>query len=327
MTSKVIFGLTAPADAGALAELTFPAYRHLLTLDPQPRHRQKVHGTLPPVQPVAIAGAVQGVPLGLVLAEVPVDGEGAPELLSLFVKREARLQGVGTRLMGELAEEIAGRGFQSMRAIYMTGKPDIVGLEKIFWKQGWSPPDTRMTVLRLTQDDLDKLSWMHWTRMPKNYETVLWKDLRPEDMEDLKRSDAKEGWIPADLRPWEHDRIGFEPVTSMALKIDGRVVGWVVNHALSETMVRYTSSYIHPEHWRRCALLRLWRASFLRMPEAGFEVATLTSHARHPQMVAFIRKHVAPVVSWVAETRGTRRTLGGDNTDATGGDRVSGSVE
>ena len=103
MTSKVIFGLTAPANAGALAELTFPAYRHLLTLDPQPRHRQKVHGTLPPVQPVAIAGAVQGVPIGLVLAEVPVDGEGEPELLSLFVKREARLQGVGTRLMGELA--------------------------------------------------------------------------------------------------------------------------------------------------------------------------------------------------------------------------------
>jgi hypothetical protein len=191
----------------------------------------------------------------------------------------------------------------------MTGKPEIVGLEKIFWKLGWGPPETRMTVLRLTAADLDRLSWMHWTKVPENYDIVPLAEIEREAIDELRRIDEADEWIPADLRPWDHLDEGYEPATSMILKVDGQVTGWVVTHKLSEQMVRYTSSYVHPDLWRRCALLRLWRASFLSMLDAGFEVATLTTHARHPQMVAFIRRHVAPVVSFVAETRGTRKVL------------------
>lgn len=324
MTIRVRYQLVPAELAVILSDLTFPAYRHLLSLEPQPRHKQKMYGSTQPIQPLAVAAVADGAVIGLALAELPIEGRGKPELLSVFVRQAVRRQGVGTRLVAEIAEEIAKLDFSVVTAIYMTGKPEIVGLEKIFWKQGWTPPDTRMTVLRLTADDLDKLSWMHWTRMPKNYETILWTDVRPEDIEGLKASDEEEGWIPPDLRPWQHDQNGFEPTTSMALKIDGRIVGWVVNHALSDTMVRYTSSYIHPDHWRRCALLRLWRASFLRMPDAGFSVATLTSHARHPQMVAFIRKHVAPVVSFAAETRGTHKNLGSTTAETTDGGRIVG---
>lgn len=324
MTVRVHYQL-APAElAEVLSDLTFPAYRHLLNLEPQPRHQQKMHGAMQPIQPLAVAAVADGAVIGLALAELPLDGVGTPELLSVFVRPVVRRQGVGTRLVAEIGEEIAKLDHSLVTAIYMTGKPEIVGLEKIFWKQGWAPPDTRMTVLRLTVEDLDKLSWMHWTRMPKNYETVLWTDVQPDDIEALKTSDAEEGWIPSDLRPWRHDQNGFEPTTSMALRIDGTVVGWVVNHALSDTMVRYTSSYIHPDHWRRCALLRLWRTSFLRMPDGGFSTATLTSHARHPQMVAFIRKHVAPVVSFAAETRGTHKDLGSPTAETTEGGRIVG---
>ena len=309
MANRVIFGVTEPRSADALAELTFPAYRHLLDLEPQPRHAGRLHGSGPVIQPIAVAAVANGVPVGLAVAELPVDTDDEPELLSVYVRPEVRRQGIGTRLIAEICREVADRGHAAIDAVYMTGKPEIVGLEKIFWKLGWGPPDTRMTVLRLTADDFDRLSWMHWTRVPKNYDIVRLAEIEDEAMAELRAIDRNEDWIPEDLRPWDHVGDGYEPNTSMVLKVDGRIVGWVVTHKLSDTMVRYTSSYVHPDLWRRCALLRLWRASFLAMLEAGFTVATLTTHARHPQMVAFIRKHVAPVVSFVAETRGTRKVL------------------
>lgn len=311
MTTRVVFGPVEARSAAGVAELTFPAYRHLLDLEPQPRHAGALHGSGPVIRPIAEAAVAGSVPVGLALAELPTDDDHEPELLSVFVRPEVRRQGIGTRLVAELCAEIAGRGHRAINAVYMTGKPEIVGLEKIFWKLGFGPPQTRMTVLRLTADDLDRLSWMHWTRMPKGYEIVRLAEIEDQALAELRAADGDEGWIPGDLRPWNHIGEGYEPATSMILKVDGRVTGWVVTHKLSDEMLRYTTSYIHPNLWRRCALLRLWRASFLAMQEAGFLVATLTSHARHPQMVAFIRKHVAPVVSFVAETRGTRKVLDG----------------
>ncbi len=309
MTTRVVFGLAEARNAAVLAELTFPAYRHLLDLEPQPRHLGAMHGSGPVIEPLAVAAVANGAPVGLAVAELPTDDGLVAELLSVFVRPEVRRQGIGTGLVAELCREIAENGHEVVNAVYMTGRPEIIGLEKIFWKLGWGPPDTRMTVLRLTAADLDRLSWMHWTRLPKNYRIVPLAEIEREALDELRASDREERWIPADLRPWDHLGEGYEPSTSMILEVDGRTTGWVVTHRLSDRMLRYTSSYVHPGLWRRCALLRLWRASFLAMLEAGFEVATLTTHARHPQMVAFIRKHVAPVVSFVAETRGTRKIL------------------
>lgn len=327
MTARVVFSAIEPRSGAAVAELTFPAYRHLLDLSLQPRHLEKMHGAGPVIQPVAVAAVADGTPVGLALAELPTSGYGEPEMLSVCVRREIRRRGIGTGLVAEICREVAKRGHPSITAVYMTGRPEIVGLEKIFWKLGWGPPETRMTVLRLTADDLDRLSWMHWTRVPKNYDIVPLADVESEALDELKRVDEDEGWIPADLRPWDHLDEGYEPSTSMILKVDGRVAGWVLTHRLSDSMVRYTSSYIHPDLWRRCALLRLWRASFLAMQEAGFAVATLTTHARHPQMVAFIRKHVAPVVSFVAETRGTRKLLDAARPTAPAESGAGGQVE
>lgn len=316
MSSRVIFRPTEPAEAATVAALTFPAYRHLLDLEIQPRHDDPIHGDDGPIQPLAIVATVNDVPVGLAVAETPVDHRTEPELLSVFVRPEVRRQGIGTRLVAEIAATVGDLGFGVLHAVYMTGKLEIVWLEKIFWKLDFEPPDTRMTVLRLSKNDLDKLAWMHWTRIPKSYEIVPWTEIGPVDIEGLKEANAEEDWIPDDLYPWDANQDGFEPRTSMALKVDGRLMGWVLTHALDDTMLRYSCSYIHPSLWRRCALLRLWRASFLRMVETPFTVATLTTHARHPQMVSFIRKHVAPVVSFVAETRGTHKILVNDATTA-----------
>ncbi len=309
MTGAVRFRTTTASEKAAIEGLTFPAFRHLLDLSPQSRIKDPSQPSGPLIQPLAVVADLEGMVVGMVLAELPIEGQGTPEILSLFVQPAVRCKGIADHLMGRVVQEIADRGFAAVNAVYMTGKPEIAALEKIFWKQGWLPPVVRMAVVRFTVDDIDRFPWMRWARVRKGYEAVLWSDLAPEDVATLRASDDSEGWIPPDLKPWDHTRAGFEPQTSMALKRDGLVVGWVLNHALSEDFVRYTCSYIRPDLGPRGLLVTLYRASLDRMRSAGFTVGTLTAPAKHPQMVKFLKRHAAPYVSFVGETRGTRKVL------------------
>lgn len=306
MTGAVRFRTTTGSEKAAIEGLTFPAFRHLLDLSPQPRFEDSSRRL---IQPLAVVADLDGTVVGMVLAELPIEGQGTPEILSVFVQPAVRCQGIADHLMGRVVQEIADRGFEAVNAVYMTGKPEIAALEKIFWKQGWLPPVVRMTVVRFTVDELDNIPWMRWARVRKGYEAVLWSDLGTEDLAALRASDDSEVWIPPDLKPWDHTRAGFEPQTSMALKRDGLVVGWVLNHALSEDFIRYTCSYIRPDLKPPGLLVMLYRASLDRMRSTNFTIGTLTAPAKHPQMVKFLKRHAAPYVSFVGETRGTRKNL------------------
>ncbi len=309
MTDAVRFRTTTASEKAAIEGLTFPAFRHLLDLSPQSRIKDPSQPSGPLIQPLAVVADLEGMVVGMVLAELPIEGQGTPEILSLFVQPAVRCKGIADHLMGRVVQEIADRGFAAVNAVYMTGKPEIAALEKIFWKQGWLPPVVRMAVVRFTVDDIDRFPWMRWARVRKGYEAVLWSGLGPEDVATLRASDDSEGWIPPDLKPWDHTRGGFEPQTSMALKRNGLVVGWVLNHALSADFVRYTCSYIHPDLGPRGLLVTLYKASLDRMKLTNFTVGTLTAPAHHPQMVKFLKRHVAPYVSFAGETRGTRKVL------------------
>ena len=57
----------------AVAHMTFPAYRHLLSLAPNVRHPQD--GDTRRIQPIGVVAILDGRPVGLALAEVPLDRE------------------------------------------------------------------------------------------------------------------------------------------------------------------------------------------------------------------------------------------------------------
>ena len=148
------YEVLSPADAADFEWMTFPAYRHLLGLEPSPRHQHELDRRI--IQPVAVAARVGAEPAGLVVAELPFHDEdpNGPEVLSLFVNSDFRNQGIGTGLMAELQRVIASRGFGVLNAVYMTGRPDIDFVERILRRLEWQPPTTRMISVRF---DLKRL--------------------------------------------------------------------------------------------------------------------------------------------------------------------------
>lgn len=300
-----------PEVGDLLGSMTFPAYRHLLRLAPAPRHTDM--GGQPVIQPVALAAWTGAKPVGLVLAETPIDRTGdnaGPEILSLFVLPDWRKGQIATALVAALEQRLAALGFDRVTAVWMTGRPGIEAVERIFVKLGWAAPITRTITVKFTPEEATRTPWFRRVRLPEGrFEIFDWSALRDEERAEIRRSHEREPWIAKGLEPWKHDAYGFDPISSVGLRYDGTVVGWVINHRISETCVRFTCSFMRQDLSRRGRILPLYTESIQRLSAAGIPECTLVTPLDYAEMADFLRRRCASAVHFFGETRGSAKAL------------------
>jgi GNAT superfamily N-acetyltransferase len=307
-TSTLTLRPLSVADAGAVEGMTFPIYRPLLALQPVSRHPEL--GDPKIVQPIGIAAWREGQPVGLVMAETPTTDGQAPEMLSLFVAADARGQGVATALVAELERVLRAQGQRELRAVYMTGKPAIDTVEHILARLGWAPPVTRSVTLRFTPEEALSTPWFGRIRLPEpEYQAFPWTDITPDERAELERSHAEKPWITKGLEFWNHDRQGFDPVSSIGLRHQGRIVGWVINHRLSADTVRFTCSFMRKDLGRRGRIMPLYTVSLELLRAHGPHKCMFVTPVQYQTMVDFVKRRCAPWATFFGETRGVAKNL------------------
>lgn len=313
MSSEPTFDvqLLTPGQARAVEGMTYPVYRHLLALKPAARHPEQGDARL--VQPVAMVAWHEGVPAGLVLVETPlaapVEGETA-ELLSLYVHPALRGLGIGSALLARLCELLQERGFWRVAAVYMTGKPATAAFERVLAKCGFDDAVTRTVTLRFTPQEALQTPWFaRFTLAQPDYEIFDWKQLGAPERAELEAHNARQRWITPGLEFWNHDRNGFDPVSSVGLRYRGAVVGWVLNHRVAQDTVRFTCSFMRKDLGRRGRIMPLYTASIERLRAAGIETCLFVTPVVHRTMVEFVRRRCAPWATFFGETKGTVRAL------------------
>lgn len=285
--------------------MTFPAYRHLLFLEPAPRHPD--YGDKKVIQPLGLSAWIEDAAVGLVLAELAPGGSA--EMLSLYTKPETRNRGVATALVRALEQALREKGFEQVTAVYMTGRPGIEALERVLEKCAWSPPVTRTVTLRFTPEQALATPWFGRLSLPgSDYEIFLWKDLTAAERAHLERTQAESPWIAKGLEPWRHDR-DCDVVSSVGLRYRGKVVGWVINHRISADTVRFTCSFMREDLARRARILPLYTASIRRLLETGCKTCTFVTPVGYAPMVEFVSRRCAPWASFFGETRGCQKKL------------------
>ncbi|MCH9648185.1 MAG: GNAT family N-acetyltransferase [Deltaproteobacteria bacterium] len=296
-----------PKESPRFRQMTFPAYRPLLDLQPAVLHADE--GVDRKTQPIAVGAFLGGEPLGLALAGIPMGIHDDPELLSVFVNPASRQQGIANLLLSEIETAVRDEGFRRLVAVYMTGRPGAVIMEHLFEKHHWAPPETRMITVKFTVREAMTTPWYRKYSVRSNLEIFPWRELTEEDRSWLQESQRDSGWIAEDLVPWNYDQRGFEPFSSVGARLDGKVVGWVINHRVGGDIVRFTCSYIRPDLKQRGRIVPLYSESIRRLSETPYERCSLTVPMHHRPMVAFVKRHCASWVSFVGETRGTEKEL------------------
>lgn len=286
--------LISPVDvfrAYLYAPMTFPMYRPLLLGDPARR--------------LALGLTHADEPAGLGLVELEPNGD--TRLRSLYVAEALRGRGLAAALLEAL--EAAGRaaGRAEITAVWMAGQPSTAAVERVLAKRGWEPPAPRMHVLRSNLESIDRARWMTRARLDPAFETFLWKDLTAAERAAVERRQETHP-VSREVYPFNFSP-AIEPHSSLGVRHQGEVVGWVVNHRYDEKTARFTCSYLRDELQGRGRLVAVYAESINRLRPIGFTDAIWTIPVEFPGMVAFMVRHLIPYATEVTETRGSRKAL------------------
>jgi GNAT superfamily N-acetyltransferase len=295
-------GLLSPLEAMAASHLTFPSFRHLLARSGA-------------ADVVAVGAFHEGRPVGLALAAMPERG-GPAQVASLFVQKAQRGQGLGEALLDAAEGELAQRGSTQVRLEYSTAMPTRAALERLLRRRGWTAPEPWMLLCRADERTW-KAPFLHpplQSRIERDLsgaEVFPWEDLRPAEKEALlTEQQAPRPWFPAYLSPFQEEA-ALRRSVSMGLRRGGAVVGWLITHRVTPTVVRYSWGFVHPDLARRGAYLLLLRAvarEHLEIMPRGFQILGAVL-LRDREMARFARRRLAPWLVSLSEVCESRKAL------------------
>jgi len=309
--------------------MTFPAYRHLLGRPSLSSSDPSGDEAEADAWPLAVGAQVfseqvsseqvsseqvsgEGTapqPVGLALGLRTADPHVPVELLSVFVDSSRRRQGLAGELLRGFEGAARAAGARQLRTVYMTGKPGIAIFERLIRSHGWSPPEVRMITLKATMEQAVRMPWYRRYRPRSGFEIFSWQDLEPAEMEELRASQERDQWIPEDLVPWNFDRQGFEKLSSVGARLDGQVVGWVVNHCINPETIRFTCSFMRQDLARRGRIVALYSEAIRRLSQTRIRRCVFTTPMHFPEMVSFVERRIAPWGTALEETRGATKDL------------------
>lgn len=88
-------------------------------------------------------------------------------------------------------------------------------------------------------------AWSREAVLPASYVIAPWVSLTPEERRTLQQSQENERWIPENLIPFHFEK-NLEPRTSLVLRREERVVGWLLTHHLDSTTLEYSNLFVRP---------------------------------------------------------------------------------
>lgn len=283
-------------SAPLFAPLTFPRFRHRLQMVGTDRS-------------VMAVGAVSGDhAAGLVLGEHRLES-GVSEVLSLYVAPSCRGRGIGTALLKDLEEVSVARGGQRMELVYVEKPPVTHALERLLAKLNWQPPQPRMILCTVDRRIL-QASWLTTPSLPQGFEMFPWRDLPLDERAEIERAPRERPWYPEALSPFREEDIQ-EPSTSLGLRYQGSVAGWLITHRLDSRTVRYTTLFVREDlRGHQCWLALVLEALQRQVQALGLEsIGAFGFQVQNTSVLRIVESYLAPYLATRRESRGTFKVL------------------
>lgn len=239
-------------------------------------------------------GAVAfGRPVGLIIVTSDANtGEGS--VLSLYVLPAYRGRGIARALLNRVEDLARVQGLRKLKFKYTKERKDPFDPGAFLEKLGWSALDAEWIVARgYVPPCRDNPRIVRSMYFHKDVQPFSWLELRPEERSFLRSKVGEEDWYPEYLSPFVYeDRI--EPLTSMGLRYQGEVVGWLVCHRMSADVIRYTSLFARRDLAARGHTVRLLLKAFRDQMESGIPIATLQMRPDNEPMVKMVDRLISP---------------------------------
>ncbi len=287
------------ADEGsAFASMTFPRFRKLLgALQSYPQKH-------------AIGAFKDDTPVGLVLFDSDPQA-AAGEILSVFVRKEFRRQGIASSLLKAAEDHLTQDGATAVEMKFTEKNGTTHPMEDCSRRLGWPKPSLRMVLFKMTMDAVLSAHWVeNFIRERQDLSVALWSSVTAQEHADLDR----QGWIPDELSPSQHARQGVDgaavvPELCLVCRKGSDIVGWHFSHRVNGDTVRFSVSYVHPDHQGDMVLPILWYHAAMQMKNTEYRNIRMGVAVHHDKMLSFCRKWLGPVAENVTQSMGIYKVL------------------
>jgi GNAT superfamily N-acetyltransferase len=190
---------------------------------------------------VAVGAAVDGLPAGIALARLGPAGTFSLE--TLYVARERRGRGLGTKLLRHLEDLLGTRAVPALRWFRAVSDPMDPDGERWLADRGWSTDGT----LRVFEcsGSVSREAWFDRARLPADVDVFRWGTLSARRRAAIERPLRAAGWVPEAVAPWSFPTL--DPGSSLGVSRGGEIVGWALTQPVSSTQLRYAALCARPD--------------------------------------------------------------------------------
>lgn len=262
-----------------------------------PKIRDEISHISTGLELIAFGVSNQGLPIGIGTALLDCDLH-ILEVLHIEVAPAHRNRQIGRNLLGKIQEEAIRQKAKIFSFVYPLNEPETAAIEKIIDAQHWKGSRPFLIKAYFNPEtftaSITRLNYQY----PSGYKEFPWKDLTPAQRQDLLYRE-KQGHFSRAISPFIDEKI-IEPLNSLGLEYEGRVVGWLITHKI-ENLIRYTAFYIEPSLKYRGLAMKMMSNSinlhrqFLK-EMALTEVPCLIAH---PSYIQFIERRLIPFATKV----------------------------
>lgn len=283
MTSTVTVERLNALNAHAFAQFTYQRYQW---------HLQALHPVLIPV------GAwLEGEPVGLLFMEL-LPSEKSANILSVYVRKDLRGQGIARLMLAEAEREATKAGMEKMEITYLSGTPHTPALQSLLSSGAWQTPERKHWVCTAGLR-FQTAPWIEQYKLGEGFSVVPWVELSDDLRAKLKAGEGD--WIPEKLNPFECE-VDLDPVCSIALLFNGEPVGWVLAQQRGCNTLIYGSSFVRPDLRGRGHLISAYAEACRRqIHRTNRHIGVWVVPMAYPPMAAFADRRMRPYLDSVDE--------------------------
>jgi len=293
----------APTQAAPSAQSTPLAYEFHLHSDLDevqamefdafsfPRLSKLWYANPPKGQMTAVIASLQGRTVGLGMAEIKPDDDFA-ELISLFVLPDHRHRGLGARLMAGIEQALIRQDCAEVIMNYQSDWPSLAAIERLIKKREWSPPEDTWILCRQTTERIADRAWLKEYKVSEDYDLFPWNELTEKDRQYIQSRQEKEQWFPEIVSPFQEEA-RIEPINSIGLKFEGKVVGWMITHRTAPDTIQYTALFMDRDHRREGQASGLQAESINRQVASDVPNMIWTVHPSNTAMLKMISRSMS----------------------------------
>lgn len=223
------------------------------------------------------------------------------EFLSIEVDKEHRNQHIGRTLIAHVQAAAIKQGAKIFSLVYPQDTPETPAIEKILIANQWKGSRPFLLSCLFCPETFNAPLLHLKYEYPAGYKEFLWKNLSERQREDLLNREKKHHFSPS-ISPFREEA-SLEPLNSLGLQYNKRVVGWVITQRLDPETIRYSSFYIEPQLKYKSLAIKLLVDSMRLHKQHPTRYATIEIPCLqvHPSWIQFIKKRIVPSAIKVTE--------------------------